>query len=109
MEVRATEAAERAISTHALREEGDVYVDRYNLAFVISTHALREEGDLFQQRDSPFVFVISTHALREEGDSKCAIKQKLFSGSICTMRYNPRKKRAVFVQAALSLERSLHV
>ena len=52
---------------------------------------------------------ISTHALREEGDSKCAIKQKLFSGSICTMRYNPRKKRAVFVQAALSLERSLHV
>ena len=52
---------------------------------------------------------ISTHALREEGDSKCAIKQKLFSGSICTMRYSPRKKRAVFVQAALSLERSLHV
>ena len=52
---------------------------------------------------------ISTHALREEGDSKCAIKQKLFSGSICTMRYSSRKKRAVFVQAALSLERSLHV
>ena len=75
----------------------------------ISTHALREEGDLRPGVDSHRQPDISTHALREEGDCKCAIKQKLFSGSICTIRYSPRKKRAVFVQAALSLERSLHV
>ena len=75
----------------------------------ISTHALREEGDKRFGNAAQISALISTHALREEGDSKCAIKQKLFSGSICTMRYSPRKKRAVFVQAALSLERSLHV
>ena len=119
------------ISTHALREEGDMDDFVVLAPTKISTHALREEGD--NQTDSfsacPMDFYprpprggrqfcqafaavqsrISTHALREEGDSKCAIKQKLFSGSICTMRYSPRKKRAVFVQAALSLERSLHV
>ena len=78
------------------------------LSMAISTHALREEGDgAGHAKGKPHL--ISTHALREEGDSKCAIKQKLFSGSICTMRYSSRKKRAVFVQAALSLKRSLHV
>ena len=82
----------QAISTHALREEGDgpPYIIR-RLAPLISTHALREEGDV------PFApapaggpgflptpsarratastaalkpsRVISTHALREEGDA----------------------------------------
>ena len=61
------------------------------------------------RRQSAGAEKISTHALREEGDSKCAIKQKLFSGSICTMRYSSRKKRTVFVQDALSVKRSLHV
>ena len=98
-----------AISTHALREEGDRHLVGGRLLRQISTHALREEGDDTTTGETYRVTSISTHALREEGDSKCAIKQKLFSGSICTMRYSPRKKRAVFVQAALSLERSLHV
>ena len=99
----------RQISTHALREEGD-YAPLCQLqdGGGISTHALREEGD-WPSTQACQASKISTHALREEGDSKCAIKQKLFSGSICTMRYSSRKKRAVFVQAALSLERSLHV
>ena len=34
----------------------------------ISTHALREEGDLDEVALMPRSFVISTHALREEGD-----------------------------------------
>ena len=80
------------ISTHALREEGDLehradgrqFADFYprpprggrrhrhrrdRLPGRISTHALREEGDVEhfgQQRDRQ---PISTHALREEGDS----------------------------------------
>ena len=119
------------ISTHALREEGDATIRSRVFAselflptpsarratggspakssqakFLPTPSARRATGGRQQRR--PCVR-ISTHALREEGDSKCAIKQKLFSGSICTIRYSPRKKRAVFVQAALSLERSLHV
>ena len=33
------------ISTHALREEGDIEPDVYRRVGLISTHALREEGD----------------------------------------------------------------
>ena len=33
------------ISTHALREEGDIKLDNMPWATDISTHALREEGD----------------------------------------------------------------
>ena len=79
-----------AISTHALREEGDKYVVGILARALISTHALREEGDCSTQRPKasslPFLPtpsarratahvpqladlpVISTHALREEGD-----------------------------------------
>ena len=35
---------------------------------LISTHALREEGDLVVVVDEVGLFGISTHALREEGD-----------------------------------------
>ena len=34
------------ISTHALREEGDVFVSQALADILISTHALREEGDV---------------------------------------------------------------
>ena len=57
------------ISTHALREEGDV--DGGVLAAVIqliSTHALREEGDWSVRCHHVQLCAISTHALREEGD-----------------------------------------
>ena len=71
---RAQLARQIAISTHALREEGDINVLANQLAMFISTHALREEGD-DGGRDTPWVYQdISTHALREEGDSKCAGK-----------------------------------
>ena len=56
-----------AISTHALREEGDLISSNAIAAISISTHALREEGD----RSASTVLslpLISTHALREEGD-----------------------------------------
>ena len=44
---------EAPISTHALREEGDVlYDDGQGLALQISTHALREEGDTWPPRPS---------------------------------------------------------
>ena len=79
------------ISTHALREEGDVagrklwYLPAQFLptpsarratgsacvSFLlscISTHALREEGDAIQLRIVTHERHISTHALREEGD-----------------------------------------
>ena len=39
-----------------------------NLARGISTHALREEGDVGESGHCHFRQVISTHALREEGD-----------------------------------------
>ena len=35
-----------AISTHALREEGDIIAVRFAHFRTISTHALREEGDM---------------------------------------------------------------
>ena len=41
----AAEAVGGVISTHALREEGDVYMLDLSSEFDISTHALREEGD----------------------------------------------------------------
>ena len=81
-----------AISTHALREEGDVWaLTAYPQGWEISTHALREEGDglagvslkgSFEFLPTPSArratssvgtqnnkqAAISTHALREEGD-----------------------------------------
>ena len=60
--------AQRAISIHALREEGDPLKSVVALTVVISIHALREEGDvlLFIMQDERGI--ISIHALREEGD-----------------------------------------
>ena len=55
------------ISTHALREEGDLIHQDEVAAGLISTHALREEGDQFSQHIRG-ILGISTHALREEGD-----------------------------------------
>ena len=78
------------ISTHALREEGDLYHHKMSwsthyfyprpprggrhghrsrpcLVEEISTHALREEGDV-PIKYGPLTEQISTHALREEGD-----------------------------------------
>ena len=43
------------ISIHALREEGDMYRDSYNLHIMISIHALREEGDS-KNRDKISIF-----------------------------------------------------
>ena len=80
----------RAISIHALREEGDqlIYRGATQVALFLSTpsarratrplcpvwprrgisiHALREEGDQSTQAVSSVV-LISIHALREEGD-----------------------------------------
>ena len=42
--------------------------DFFRDKFVISTHALREEGDLYTLSRPRQGLVISTHALREEGD-----------------------------------------
>ena len=55
------------ISTHALREEGDGIPIQNDIDAIISTHALREEGDYCRRR-SAVCNQISTHALREEGD-----------------------------------------
>ena len=56
------------ISTHALREEGDCTTSKFTLSRLrISTHALREEGDV-QAQEAGIILRISTHALREEGD-----------------------------------------
>ena len=57
------------ISTHALREEGDVHGRQGQGGIPISTHALREEGDGVSNRKCCKYHKISTHALREEGDS----------------------------------------
>ena len=79
-----------AISTHALREEGDINRPPRRSRGQISTHALREEGDISDHEQCmgnqnfyprpprggrPYASAsadaaggISTHALREEGD-----------------------------------------
>ena len=57
-----------SISIHALREEGDINVERNQLASIISIHALREEGDNMAKAKAWKAAVISIHALREEGD-----------------------------------------
>ena len=59
-----------AISTHALREEGDRPAERgHRPEGAISTHALREEGDIRAYNNAAALTAISTHALREEGDA----------------------------------------
>src|SRR5699024_5678573 len=61
-----------AISTHALREEGDAApFFRPHVHMQISTHALREEGDACLALYALALVCISTHALREEGDRPC--------------------------------------
>ena len=100
--------ANRMISIHALREEGDLAVSSslsVSMYFyprpprggrqlhavqslcqnLISIHALREEGDQcgrFVQADGR----ISIHALREEGDSTGAVLAALFFISIHALR-----------------------
>ncbi len=69
---RATGRAERthharAISIHALREEGDGNSWGDYSGVHISIHALREEGDLAYSA-AWSALQISIHALREEGD-----------------------------------------
>ena len=81
----------RAISIHALREEGDRLSDGFSKPFHISIHALREEGDNMHKnlcatfcdfyprppRGGRLTNIsvqaetkgISIHALREEGDN----------------------------------------
>ena len=56
------------ISTHALREEGDAFAADHDPHTAISTHALREEGDMTFAQWQNTKRGISTHALREEGD-----------------------------------------
>ncbi len=82
-----------AISIHALREEGDIFLVHCSRDTAISIHALREEGDAPAAATSstPDTFLstpsarratdnipvkdggqlISIHALREEGDGAC--------------------------------------
>ena len=57
----------QGISIHALREEGDYPISPQRTEFVISIHALREEGDGLRS-DTELGIFISIHALREEGD-----------------------------------------
>ena len=60
----------KVISTHALREEGDIdFLEDAIKEDLISTHALREEGDGCRYIKVLYCHTISTHALREEGDS----------------------------------------
>ena len=62
----------RAISIHALREEGDeAHCGSAKLLQAISIHALREEGDV-EVRQVHGDEHISIHALREEGDDPSA-------------------------------------
>ena len=62
-----TKSPPKAISIHALREEGDAVAPALLCALEISIHALREEGDLQPPAADPQQ-QISIHALREEGD-----------------------------------------
>ena len=58
----------KAISIHALREEGDFAHGMYSFQQSdISIHALREEGDA-DMLEALTPDEISIHALREEGD-----------------------------------------
>ena len=66
---RASRAAGRGISIHALREEGDGWAHLAGIKAEISIHALREEGDSMTSARQ-YNSKISIHALREEGDGQ---------------------------------------
>ena len=57
---------------------------------MISTHALREEGDMIPVVGPRFLVPISTHALREEGD----ITRKKKSGTRHKFLPTPSARRA---------------
>ena len=102
------------ISTHALREEGDVPQRGGHVLANISTHALREEGDAEPGTAGPAnrnfyprpprggrlkhtftvnpIQAISTHALREEGDARLLPRLCGASGFLPT----PSARRATF-------------
>ena len=105
----------RAISIHALREEGDQRgPGRAPQGTGISIHALREEGDNIQDAafDMPCLFLstpsarrateqcllvldgldISIHALREEGDDQQADRGQQGAGFLST----PSARRATY-------------
>ena len=69
----------RAISIHALREEGDRRAPSAYAGRAISIHALREEGDPQFLAALGGAAEISIHALREEGDHTggCALRPLL--------------------------------
>ena len=109
---------DRAISIHALREEGDYFLGgvlrclskflstpsarratqmtlRWNKSVGISIHALREEGDATYKHVRAAATIISIHALREEGDLvKCQyfFQYFLFLSTPSARRATARRK-----------------
>ena len=61
------EREQTRISIHALRVEGDLFLGRCLIKFLISIHALRVEGDAWLYAVQGLAS-ISIHALRVEGD-----------------------------------------
>ena len=86
------------ISIHALREEGDFPLGRYEHRDDISIHALREEGDGMPLGVEPSQ-QISIHALREEGDVDQAYRLTLLELFLST----PSARRATFSIMPMSL------
>ena len=83
----------RAISIHALREEGDeAHCGSAKLLQAISIHALREEGDV-EVRQAHGDEHISIHALREEGDDSHVVT----SSMPCRFLSTPSARRATGV------------
>ena len=92
--LRARGTCRDAISTHALRVEGDEAGFWPHFATTISTHALRVEGDTVTASTTSDK-VISTHALRVEGDSKHAEVQACISAAYlkCSTRKAAASRR----------------
>ena len=84
--LRVALAALRAISIHALREEGDSRYLAYRPYIPISIHALREEGDLRVYSKAQTAGTISIHALREEGDDGFQLGRPALEISIHALR-----------------------
>ena len=81
----------RAISTHALREEGDLSSWAVCLTALISTHALREEGDVRPSAVSPGAkrFLPTPSVRRATGKTFAKQRHRIFLPTPSVRRATP--------------------
>ncbi len=97
-------APSAAISTHALREEGDPYVKTFLRPFLDFYPRPPRGGRRLDQKQEAYIWRISTHALREEGDADCADND---GGRRRGFLPTPSARRATRSKMAYALEENI--